>query len=47
MTRVLRDAALRADLIARGRERVKAFSWERSVDRIREVYAEVGRSAHD
>ena len=29
------------DLIRRGRERVKAFSWERSVARVREVYAEL------
>jgi hypothetical protein len=28
-------------LSQRGIERVKAFSWERSVQRVREVYAEV------
>ena len=41
MARVLGDAALRAELIRRGHERVKAFSWERSVARMREVYAEL------
>jgi glycosyltransferase involved in cell wall biosynthesis len=41
MRRVLEDPALRADLIRRGCQRVKAFSWERSVARTREVYAEV------
>ena len=45
MARVLGDAALRADLVRRGHERVKAFSWERSVARIREVYAELGADA--
>jgi glycosyltransferase involved in cell wall biosynthesis len=39
--RVLSDDALRADLTRRGRERVKQFSWERSVARIRQVYLEV------
>ena len=41
MRRVLEDTALRADLICRGRERVKAFSWQRSAARVREVYGEV------
>jgi len=41
MGRVLADADLRADLIRRGHERVKAFSWERSVSRVHEVYAEL------
>jgi glycosyltransferase involved in cell wall biosynthesis len=41
MARVLADAALRRDLIRRGQERVHAFSWERSVARIRQVYGEV------
>jgi glycosyltransferase involved in cell wall biosynthesis len=45
MARVLGDAALRAELIRRGHERVKAFSWERSVARTREVYAEVAGAA--
>lgn len=42
LARVVADPDLRADLIRRGRERVKAFSWERSVARIRDVYHEVG-----
>jgi len=43
MRRVLEEPALRADLIRRGCERVKAFSWARSVARVRAVYQEVGR----
>ena len=47
LKRVLGDEALRASLVCRGRERVKAFSWQRSVARVREVYAElVGSVAH-
>ncbi|HYN07846.1 MAG TPA: glycosyltransferase family 1 protein [Vicinamibacterales bacterium] len=47
MARVLGDDALRASLVARGHERVKAFSWKRSVARVREVYAELcGAVAH-
>jgi glycosyltransferase involved in cell wall biosynthesis len=42
MARILNDTDLRTALIARGRERVKAFSWQRSVRRIRDVYSEVG-----
>jgi glycosyltransferase involved in cell wall biosynthesis len=42
MARVLTDATLRTTLIARGFERVKVFSWDRSVRRVREVYAELG-----
>jgi len=41
MARVLGDADLRAELIRRGHERVKAFSWERSVARVRQVYEEL------
>jgi glycosyltransferase involved in cell wall biosynthesis len=41
MRRVLEEPALRADLVRRGCERVKAFSWERSVARVRQVYREV------
>jgi glycosyltransferase involved in cell wall biosynthesis len=48
MARVLGDPELRQDLIRRGRERVKAFSWERSVARVRQVYGELARTpAHD
>jgi glycosyltransferase involved in cell wall biosynthesis len=47
MARVLRDPVLNADLVRRGLERVKAFSWERSVARTRQVYTEVlGEPAH-
>ena len=38
---VLHSAHLRADMRARGFARVKAYSWERSVARVREVYEEV------
>ena len=41
ISRLLREPELRADLVHRGFERVKAFSWERSVGRIRQVYAEL------
>jgi glycosyltransferase involved in cell wall biosynthesis len=41
MRRVLTEPALREDLRERGLQRVKEFSWERSVRRVREVYAEV------
>ena len=46
MTRVLEEPELRADLIRRGHERVKAFSWARSVARTREVYTEVLNMGH-
>lgn len=39
--RILNDPALRAELVRRGRERVTAFSWQRSVARIRQVYGEL------
>jgi glycosyltransferase involved in cell wall biosynthesis len=42
MWRVLEEPALRSELIRRGCERVKTFSWARSVARTREVYAEIG-----
>ncbi len=41
MQRVLTDAALRADLRARGLARAREFSWERSIRRVREIYDEV------
>jgi glycosyltransferase involved in cell wall biosynthesis len=41
MQRVLTDAALRADLSRRGLARAREFSWERSIARVREIYAEV------
>ena len=44
MARVLGDPRLREELVRRGRERVKTFSWERSVARVRQVYGEVART---
>jgi hypothetical protein len=44
MTRVLDDAALRAELIRRGQARVGQFSWDRSAALVREVYAQCARS---
>ena len=41
MRRVLSDADLRADLRQKGLVRVKEFSWERSVKRVRAIYTEV------
>jgi glycosyltransferase involved in cell wall biosynthesis len=41
MAKVLGDPDLRAQLIARGHERVKRFSWQRSVARVQAVYEEV------
>jgi glycosyltransferase involved in cell wall biosynthesis len=43
IARVLTDDALRADLVRRGHARAQAFSWERSVDRVRQVYRELAR----
>jgi glycosyltransferase involved in cell wall biosynthesis len=45
LARVLGDDDLRAQLIQRGHERARAFSWARSVARIREVYVEVAGGA--
>jgi glycosyltransferase involved in cell wall biosynthesis len=39
---VLTDAALRDDLRARGLARAREFSWSRAVERVRQIYAEVG-----
>ncbi len=39
--KVLRSSHLRCELSKRGLERAKAFSWERSVRRVREIYGEV------
>ena len=41
MRRVLMDSDLRENLRQRGLRRVKEFSWERSVRRVREIYDEV------
>ena len=41
MARVLTDTGLQEDLRQRGFARVRQFSWERSVTRVREIYGEV------
>jgi glycosyltransferase involved in cell wall biosynthesis len=41
MRRVLTDAALRSELRAKGFDRARSFSWERSIRRVREIYDEV------
>ena len=41
MRRVLTEPTLREDLRQRGLQRVREFSWERSVRRVREIYGEV------
>jgi glycosyltransferase involved in cell wall biosynthesis len=41
MRRVLTEPALRDDLRERGLRRVREFSWERSVRRVRQIYEEV------
>lgn len=38
---VLTTSALRADLIAKGLERVGAFTWQSAIGQLRDVYAEV------
>ena len=40
----LTDEPLRADLIARGLERARSFSWAQSVRRIHEIYMDVARA---
>ena len=37
------DDTLRADLIKRGYERARSFSWTQSVRKIHEIYMEVAR----
>jgi len=37
------DDTLRADLIRRGHERARSFSWTQSVKKIHEIYMEVAR----
>ncbi|HXT69894.1 MAG TPA: glycosyltransferase family 1 protein [Vicinamibacterales bacterium] len=47
IARVLNQPGLRAELVERGFERVKQFSWERSVARVRQVYGELTRVRAD
>ncbi len=44
MKRLLEDEALRRDLIRRGKERARLFSWERTARQYLELYQEVGAS---
>jgi glycosyltransferase involved in cell wall biosynthesis len=41
MRRVLADDRLREDMRERGLARVREFSWERSIRRVRDIYQEV------
>ncbi len=43
IVRAVSDEALRADLIRRGLERARSFSWTQSVRRIHQIYMEVAR----
>jgi len=44
MERVVSSAELRLELVARGKERVKHFSWDRCVAQTLEVYRDLARS---
>ena len=44
MQRLLSDADLRADMVAKGRKRVKSFSWERAAQETLEVYAKLAQT---
>ena len=41
--KVLHSSHLRADLREKGYARVQAYSWMRSVERVRQIYGEVAR----
>jgi glycosyltransferase involved in cell wall biosynthesis len=41
--RVLSDDTLRADLKARGLARARQFSWQASVERVRQIYRDVAQ----
>ena len=43
IVRAVTDDAMRADLIARGYERARSFSWTQSVRKIHDIYMEVAR----
>ena len=43
ITQAVNDEALRQDLIARGRERARSFSWTQSVRKIHQIYMDVAR----
>lgn len=44
LIRIMRDAAMRSDCIARGYERVKDFSWDRSAAQLVALYKDLGRN---
>ena len=43
IVRAVTDDALRHDLIERGRQRARTFSWKQSVQKIHEIYMQVGQ----
>jgi glycosyltransferase involved in cell wall biosynthesis len=43
MVRAVTDEALRAELIEQGKQRARTFSWKQSVQRIHEIYMDVGQ----
>jgi len=43
IVRAVTDDTLRADLITRGRERARSFSWAQSVRKIHQIYMEVAK----
>jgi glycosyltransferase involved in cell wall biosynthesis len=47
MYRALTDARLREELRARGLERARAFTWERTAEETVEVYREISQRGHD
>lgn len=42
LVRILDDAALRAELIARGLERVRSFTWEKAARQVLEILSAIG-----
>ncbi len=46
MLRILTDAALRRELIARGVERAKLFTWERTADTVAQVFESTTGAKH-
>jgi len=44
IVRAVTDETLRAELIARGRERARSFSWPQSVRKIHEIYMQVAKA---
>jgi len=44
LCRALTDEALRAELVARGKERARSFSWAQSVRKIHDIYMQVAKA---